>query len=155
MTAIVLTYLNLLVASLAGMFLMLFSKSSDMEKTAKVGNVEYEGFGTFLRRDWKAVAANVCAIIATFNIFGKAVYAIDLFMAGKTYDLLGFGIPLEYVWHAFVAICFFSTGYAGQDFILRKVFQSVQNRLIKTKIDEKTTELDTQRGTLDKPDSIK
>jgi len=148
-------YLNLIVASLAGMFIMLLSKSTDMQSTAKLGNVQYEGFGTFLKRDWKAVAANVLAIVATFNIFGKAVYAMDVFMADKSYELFGFNIPLEYVWHAFVAIFFFCTGYAGQDFILRRVFKSVQNKLIKDKLDEKTTELDRQRGTLDSPDPVK
>ncbi len=72
-------------------------------------------------------------------------------MSDKTYTILGVGIPLSYVWEAFVALFFFSTGYMGQDFILRRVVKSVQNRLIKEAIDYKTTIADTQTGTLDKP----
>jgi len=150
-----LLYLKLSAASLVGMFLMLISKSSDMEITAKKANLEYEGFATFLKRDWKAVTVNILTIVATFLIFGGLVDVGEQTFQNKTYTILTFDVPMGIIWDVFIAICFFATGYFGQDFILRKLVKSVQNRLLKEAIDYKTTIADTANGTLDKPTPVK
>jgi len=151
---IILIYLKLSAASLVGMFMMLLSKSSDMEITAKKANLVYEGFFTFIKRDWKAIAVNVLTIVATFLLFGGMIESSDSFFEDKTYHLFMFDLPLSLVWDVFVAVFFFATGYFGQDFILRKLVKSVQNRLLKDAIDYKTTIADTQSGTLEKPTPV-
>lgn len=147
----ILLYTRLATTSLVGMLMMLLEKSSSMEETAKKANVIYEGFVPFIKRDWKGVCLNILAIMATFLIFGGAIGVINKFVEGKTYSIFGLDIPLSVIWFIFVEIAFFSTGYFGQDWILRRLVKSVQNRLIKEAIDYKTTIADTASGTLSNP----
>lgn len=144
---IFLLYLRLMATSLIGMFHMLILKSQDMEETARRANIVYEGFGAFIKRDWKSLAASFATIVVTFLIFGGMVEAGDEFFKEKTYTLFGFDVPLKFVWIVFIELCFYGTGYFGQDFILRRIVKSVQNKLIKQTVDEKTTLIDRQNGT--------
>ena len=125
-----------------------------MEETCAKANLVYDGFWGFIKKDWKAVALNFMSIIATFLIFGPLVKAIDLWASGKTYEILSFDVPLEYVWNIFISLSFYGTGYFGQDFILRSVVKSVQNRLIKEAIDYKTNIADDHTHNREHPTPV-
>lgn len=141
---IILTYLKLIFTSICGMGIQLLLKSQDMQKTANNAGIQYEGFGAFIKRDWKAILVNVFAIVATFLIFKDFIVMVNTAFALKTYSLFGwFDIPLIYIWNVVVALLFFATGYTGQDFILRKIMVSVQNKLIKEQINQQAVSKDT------------
>lgn len=150
-----LLYLRLAFTSLIGMAHQILEKSSSMEETARKANLIYEGTWVFIKRDWKAVVANLLTIVVTFLFFGGVISSVDLFVSGKTYHVLGVDVPLSIVWTIFVEIAFYSTGYFGQDWILRRVVKSVQSKLIKDAIDHKTNIADAASGTLNSPTPVK
>jgi hypothetical protein len=149
-----LLYLRLAFTSLIGMAHQILEKSSSMEDTAKKANLIYEGTWVFIKRDWKAIVANLLTIVVTFLFFGGVIEAVDKFVSGKTYHIVGIDIPLAIVWYIFVEVAFYSTGYFGQDWILRRLVKSVQNRLIKEAIDHKTNIADKASGTLNAPTPV-
>lgn len=134
----ILLYLRLVAISLCGMSLQLISKSADMEITCKKSGVEYRGFISFLKTDYRAVIVNLLTIVVTFLMFNDLITVAGVYFEGKTYRVFDlFDIPLKYIWNVFITIFFFSTGYFGQDFILRRVIKSVQNKMIKDEIESK------------------
>ncbi len=133
------------------MFIMLLMKSQDMEKTAGKNNIAYDGFGAFLKKDWKAILVNTLVILVTDLGSGGMIGAASTFFATKTYPIFGLDVPAIYAWEILTAIFYFGTGYFGQDFILRRVVRSVQNTLLKQTMGEKATIIDTQNHTENTP----
>lgn len=144
-----LLFLRLFAVSLTGMLTALLAKNEGMAETTAKANLEYDGFWGFIKKDWKGIGLNLLAILATFLLFGGLVEAVTKWSLTKTYFIFGYDIPLKFVWYIFNGLLFYATGYFGQDFILRKVMKSVQNRMIKEAIDKKTTIADATMETLD------